>query len=437
MKKLMLVAVAVVISATAVATAQMNEEERRGLRSRIEERYDVIPITDGVALRPKTRLRDVRLIEISEGVITVNGVAVTGRELRERVGADADAILRLSYLSPSDRQALLGPVATPETAKPREPAVEAPRVPTPPTDTSPPRTRRSRGDRVRIFGDVTVAEDEDIGGEIVAVLGSVRVNGQVRNQVVAVLGSVDLGPRAVVNGDVVAVGGRVRQDPTARVGGSVTEVALDGPGFMVNLPWLGEIRAVNLFGPFAAVPRLVGSTLRFMLLALLACVAMLIARATVERSAERLSENPFKSLLVGFATELLFLPILILVSILLAITVIGIPVAIVLVPVATLVLLLVALAGFSGVAYAVGRWVRQQFGWGSGALFLDVCLGVLVILMPVLVGRVIALAGWPASPIAFLFLSLGMLVEFIAWATGLGAVVTNALTRWRASRVAA
>jgi hypothetical protein len=436
MRKLMLVAGAVVIAAMAVGAAQMTEEERRGLRSRIEDRYDVIPVTDGVALRPKTRMRDIRLIEITEGVIAVNGVAVTGRELRERVGGDADAILRLSYLSPDDRKALFGSAtAPPETPRQVEPPVEAPRPPT--TEPTVPRARRSRGDRVRIFGDVTVAEDEEIGGEVVAVLGSVRINGQVRNQVVAVLGSIDLGPRAVVNGDVVAVGGRVRQDAGARVNGGVTEVAFDGPGVLVHLPWLGEMRPIHLFGPFGAVPRLIASAFRYMLLALLACVALVVARATVERSAERLSENPFKALLVGFATELLFLPVLILVSILLAITIIGIPVAVVLVPIAVLLLLLVALAGFSGTAYAVGRWVRQQFGWAGGAAFLDVCLGVLVILLPVLVGRVIALAGWPASPIAFLFLSLGVLVEFVAWATGLGAVVTNALTRWRAGRAAA
>jgi hypothetical protein len=51
MRKLMLVAGAVVIAAMAVGASQMTEEERRGLRSRIEDRYDVIPITDGVALR--------------------------------------------------------------------------------------------------------------------------------------------------------------------------------------------------------------------------------------------------------------------------------------------------------------------------------------------------------------------------------------------------
>jgi hypothetical protein len=35
-----------------------------------------------------------RLIEISER-IAINGVTGSGRELRDRVGADADAILRL------------------------------------------------------------------------------------------------------------------------------------------------------------------------------------------------------------------------------------------------------------------------------------------------------------------------------------------------------
>ena len=71
------------------------------MRARIEQRYDVVPLSGGVALTPKSPRGDVRLIEISD-TIAINGVVVSGRELRDRVGADADPILRLSYLGASD-----------------------------------------------------------------------------------------------------------------------------------------------------------------------------------------------------------------------------------------------------------------------------------------------------------------------------------------------
>ena len=59
-------------------------------------------------------------------------------------------------------------------------------------------------------------EDEEVTGQVVAVLGSVRIDGAVGDQVVAVLGSVELGPKAVVRGDIISVGGRVHRSEGAR-----------------------------------------------------------------------------------------------------------------------------------------------------------------------------------------------------------------------------
>src|SRR5215203_4902232 len=103
---LSLVVVLVATTLTGAAAAlQPDSEEQRALRARIEERYDVVPLSEGVALTPKARVGDVRLIEIAD-TIAINGIVVTGRELRDRVGADADAILRVSYLDPAVRRSL-------------------------------------------------------------------------------------------------------------------------------------------------------------------------------------------------------------------------------------------------------------------------------------------------------------------------------------------
>src|SRR5687768_14705535 len=128
-------------------------DERRALREQLERKYDLVSLTDGVALRPKER-GDVRLVEVTAGAILVNGVAVTGRELRDRLGADADTVLRLSYLSAADLRGV---------AAPRVPAppAAAPTAPDPPLERTQPEPRESRerdrefvrvsrGDRVRI-----------------------------------------------------------------------------------------------------------------------------------------------------------------------------------------------------------------------------------------------------------------------------------------------
>ena len=305
------------------AAQQLSDDEQRTLRDRIEQRFDVVPLTGGVALTPKSRMNDVRLIEITD-TIAINGVAVSGRELRDRVGGDADSILRLSYLDANARRDLFSN-PDPERAAP-DAALEPERPPTPESPESTiKRTRRSHGDRVRIFGDVSVAEDEEVSGAVVAVMGSARVDGEVAQDVVSVFGRVDLGPHAVVHGDVVAIGGRLHRAATAHVGRGVTEIALGDAGSHVTFsPWLDGWGPVS-FGGFGPVTRLVGSTFRYGLLALLACVALVIARRPVEGSASRVADNPVKATLVGMAAWVLFAPLMLATAFVLAISIVGIP----------------------------------------------------------------------------------------------------------------
>ena len=403
--------------------AQMTADDQRELRSRIEDRYNIVPLPDGIALTPKNRMRDVRLIEISDGVIAVNGVPVSGRELRERVGDDTDAIVRLSYLPAEDRRELFGGPG----------AAAAPRRDDPVEREQSSRPRRSSGQRVRIFGDIVINENESIGGEAVAVIGSVRVDGEVGSEVVAVLGSVDLGPKAIVHGDVVSVGGRIRRAPGSQIRGGVTEVSLGDVGVHVNAgPWVGPYRW-GLEG-FDALPRLLVSSFRMLLLVLLTGIAFVIARPSVEGSAQRVGDNAPKALLVGLAAELLFGPVFVLTALVLVLTIVGIPL-LVLLPFGVIVLLLMALAGFTGTASTIGHAVRQRFGQAGQPGFTDVVLGVLIILSPLLLGRFIAMAGWVAGPFVWLLVLTGTAFEFLAWTTGFGAILMNTFSRWRARRV--
>jgi hypothetical protein len=418
MRRSSIAILAVFLTVVPVTVVSAQDAEQSALRSRVEEKYDVVPLTDGIALTPKNRMGQVRLIEISQGLISINGTPLSGRELSKWVGDDAQMILRLSYLTTEQRRELFGGPG----------AKAAPRRSD--DDRALDWRRRSGRERVRIFGDVTVNEDEAIDGQAVAVFGDVRVNGEVRQEAVAVLGSVILGPKALVRGDVVSVGGRVRRADGARVEGAVTEVAFADTGLRLHGPWFGP---VDVFNGYNGVPRLLGSTFRMMLLALFAGIALVIARASVERSAERVMDNPPKAMLVGFAAELLFLPLLILTAFVLVITLIGIPLLLLL-PFAVLMLLLLAFVGFSGTAYAIGQAARRRFGISGNAAFFDVCVGLAIILSPLLIGRVIGLAGWPANPLSWLLVLTGTAFEFLAWTTGFGAVLLNTFSRWRARR---
>lgn len=427
------------LMATGQAAAQdqpASGDEQRALRERIERRFDIVPLTGDIGLRPRTPMGDVRLIDFSDGAIMVNGTPVTGRELRDRVGTDADVILKLSYLTPAARRALIetptADPAQPEAVPPVEPLppLEKPDAPEPPRE--PGRVRQTSGDRVRVFGNVSVAENERISGQAVAVLGSVRVDGEVDDQVVAVLGSVHLGPSAIVRGDVVAVGGRVHRPGTAQVRGNVTEVSFADPNLRVHFPpavaW-----GPHWFDGFHAVPRLLGTTFRFLLLVLLTSIVFIVARPTVEASAQRVADSPVQSTIIGIVAQILLVPALVLTTIILAISIIGIPLLL-LVPFAILLLILLALTGFSGTAYAIGQWTRRRFSMGSGAPLADMFIGVLIVLLPILIARLVALGGWPVTPVVMILLLIGFCIELLAWSSGFGAVLTNGYARWQARR---
>src|SRR5205823_4049442 len=174
--------------------------------------------------------------------IAIDGEPVTGAELRRRRAADADVILRLSYLDASDQRALFEPRRAPLPEAPAAPATAPlPEAPIPPAGRVPSRrSDRSSSDRVRIGGGVEVGADEIVNGDVVAIGGGARVEGQVRGDVVAIGGSVDLGPQASVAGDVTVIGGPLHRDPAARVGGEIHEIGLGDVNF-----WPGARR----FGP--------------------------------------------------------------------------------------------------------------------------------------------------------------------------------------------
>ncbi|MCX6551703.1 MAG: hypothetical protein NTY02_11995, partial [Acidobacteria bacterium] len=94
--------------------------ELRQLRDRAERRFEIMQVRRGLILVPKADVPRVRTIEIADGTVLIDGVPVTGRELRERLGDAADTVVQLSFLDADARTALFGRPA--ERAAPVPPA---------------------------------------------------------------------------------------------------------------------------------------------------------------------------------------------------------------------------------------------------------------------------------------------------------------------------
>jgi hypothetical protein len=405
--------------------AQRPPSDLATLRSTLERRFEVLPLRDGVALRPREAFGDIRSIEITSGVIAIDGQAVTGAELRQRLGSDADPIIEVSYLSEGDRRGLAtarAPESRPELRERRDADADrrvaervARRI----------RERRS-DDRVRVGGSQTVREGEVVDGDVVTIGGSVTIDGEVHGDAVAIGGRMTLGPHAYVTQDAVVVGGGMRRDPGARIDGRVTEVGLGNLNFgdldFQGAPWA-------LFGStMGSVVELVGTFTRFAILCLLSALVLLLGRQIVERTAARVSSEPLKAGAIGFLAEMLFLPVLIITTVVLVITIIGIPL-ILLMPFLVLGLMIVALIGFTSVTYRLGGVVAARMGWAVGNPYATTMLGILVVMAPILLTRLIGLAGGILVPMTVGLWIVARIVEWVAWTVGLGAVALARFNR--------
>jgi hypothetical protein len=292
----------------------------------------------------------------------------------------------------------------------------------PPADEPPSNIHwRKSSAKVHIGSSIVVGEDELVTDPVVAIGGSVTVLGRVDDDVVAVGGSVRLGPKARVRGDVTAVGGSVEQEKGASIGGTVNEVRI-GPQFNFEPFHVFDGMWFEGWHAIGNGVRLLGTVMRVSLVLLLALLVAVIASGPVHRIADRVGRDPWLSGFTGLLAQLLFIPVLVLTIVILAVSIIGIPLLL-LVPFGVLAFLIATLVGFSGVALRVGRWAVG----GERPAFVALAVGVILVSAVALVARTLAMLPVPLWPISWILAFTAFFLEYLAWTVGLGAAL---LTRF-------
>ena len=276
-----------------------------------------------------------------------------------------------------------------------------------------------RGDIVRFGGYVHVPADERLNGDVVLIGGRLRVDGEVTRDIVVIGGSAEFGPGAVVRRDVTVVGGRVTRHPDARFDRALNEVGFGG--LDLNLGGFGN----GFWWPrpstfYSSSNDLMETFIRFAFLGLLGSVVLLVASGSAHRVADRVTREPVKAGVVGFCAQLLFLPLLIIGSVLLVITLIGIPL-LALMPLVVVAALVVLLLGFTGVVQLVSR----LFARGQRSDLVLFWVGLVLLMAPALFGDALDLVGGPFRFFAVILGVTGFLVEYLAWTAGSGAVILN------------
>lgn len=422
------------------------------LGERVKARFEVDALRDGLLLRPVTPGGVIRSIELADdGEILVNGKSFDEGELESFLGADGALVAVLARLDGVERRVLLGLQPAEEMAAAAAEEETGVRVEVPGLPNV--RVHASKEDRISVGRSIHLEAGEtardvvcigcsvDIegstSGDAVAVGGSVRVGagGHVGGNTVAVGGSTDVEAGAVIEGDAVAVGGAVEVEPGGQVQGQRSSVGWggrifghEGDGWGVG--WLP-------FGFVTTAGGLFWAIFRTVFLALLVGLCLIAARGAVSAAGRRVANEPWKAVFAGLLTQLLFLPVLVLVTVILAVSIIGIPL-LVLVPVAVVALVVGNLVGFAAVAEALGRAIERRFGARLASPFLIALVGVTAIQGLSLVGRLVGLPGGVLGFFGFGLLALGFCIKYAAWTLGLGAMTLVALGRdWRRPAAAA
>jgi hypothetical protein len=248
-----------------------------------------------------------------------------------------------------------------------------------------------------------------------------------REGAVVIGGDVHLLPTADVPGDLVLVGGTLIRDPGARVSGSVSYVSLGTWTRSIGiLDWRPSVE----FGSAGRWLSLAATVFRFSLLAALMLLVLLTARAPVARVGRAAAAEPVRAAIVGLAAEVLFLPVLLVCCIALGITIVGLPFIFLLVPLALLLAFVALLLGYTALACRLGEWLEDRLGWKPRSAYLAAAMGLLLIIAPTLLARLLGIAPEPLRMAAFAVLITGVAAEFLVWTIGLGATLMTGFGRW-------
>jgi len=442
-------------SAPLGAEAEASQDE---LWSRVVDRYEVVVLSRGLLLEPLDEQIELRTIEIGDDGVALDGEIVDQDALSDLLGEEETAlIVQLLEMDRSERRVLfesggvVREVATEDVVEEdAEDGVDEEMAGNEERHSRDRDHRKYRDSQIVVGNSLTVEEDEvadeavvfggslyvlgKVAGDAAAIGGSVIISGEVTGDVAAVGGDLTVESGGEILGDAVSVGGEVDIDDDARVRGQIIEVPF-GPNLRFGAwpgaifkgrHWWGDPEEMFHLSPWNVATKFMWKTFGLIVLGLLACLVLLVARQPLERVQQKAAMEPWKSGLVGLLTQILFGPLLLLVILILCISIIGIPLLL-LVPFFVLALVLVAFLGYCGVALGIGRFLQSRFGWQLDNPYFVLLLGVLAIQIWCFISDLLDFGWGPLWFFAVMFGIFGVLVKSVAWTVGLGAGV---LTRF-------
>ena len=288
--------------------------------------------------------------------------------------------------------------------------------------------------------DRVVPQGASVNGSVLVADGDLSVRGRIRGHAIVVDGTVRLEEGGRVDGDVRLVDAELEHRGGSLLG-QVIHVprGSDGRGAVEAGPLHDRREARRDDGDggrgWGLASRIVDATkgvleaaLSFLFLACLALLSTRLAGDRVDAVAQVVGTNPARSAAVGFAGSFLVLPLYVLGVVVLAVTIVGIPVLLAWVPLYPVVVAAAGAVGYVAASGHVGRWVLKQEI--SKLERVDrhnpvhvKLVGIAALTAPFAVGAVVRAVPWVGWWLGGLVQVLGTLGCMAAVVVGLGAVI--------------
>lgn len=256
---------------------------------------------------------------------------------------------------------------------------------------------------LKVFGGVVeIMEGATVTGNLLVVGGVVTVDGTVQGDLTAVGGTVSLTSNALIQGDLVSPGSYVNTDEGATIQGdiiqgwAIPETDIEIPN--VTPPQVVQTPSLGIVSAFTRIAREVGQLLAIVALGAL---LLLILPKPVEVMTESLRAKPWTMLGFGALTAL----VLVIGSVILALTICLIPVVVL----AALAFGLALLAGWLTLGYEIGKQMADSIFKTTWHPVLTAVIGNLVLYILARGLWMIPCLGWTIVVLAALF-GLGMAV---------------------------
>ena len=295
------------------------------------------------------------------------------------------------------------------------PAAEPDATPSAAEEPESPATRPVR-ERVGVLTEIAVAADEVVQGDVVCIGGNASVAGRVTGDVVVVGGTLDLA--GTVEGELVAVGSSVSFGPDASVrndvvtvGSRVDDAGLEYGGQRVNVaPIFGIPTARGAFGVFTSILGWM-ALLRVFLVFIVILAYLALAPRQVHELSERIGLGYVRALFIGLVAHAALFAI----GLLLAITVIGLPVLLALLSAFWLLRILGRAGLFHAVGLGIGRGLSREMSL-VGATLLGFVPWALLVVLPFFfgfAGLIVAIAVRIVLWLLVDFPAIGVVLEWL------------------------